>query len=87
MGVTMPLTYRLPNWPFTRRLLKEPGDMGFIRNDAGDMIPPFGGEGFPWIGGDLQTIRHFLRDDAPPPPPSTEILIDLDDGDSGESFD
>ena len=55
--------------------------MGFIRNDAGDMIPPFDGEGFPWIGGDLQTIRHFLRDDAPPPPPSTEILIDLDDGD------
>ena len=29
------------------------GDMGFIRNDAGDMIPPFGGEGFV-DGGDPQ---------------------------------
>lgn len=55
--------------------------MAFIRNDAGDMIPPFGGEKFPWIGGDLQTVRHFLRDDAPSPPPSDEILIDLPDGD------
>ena len=55
--------------------------MGFIRNDAGTRIPPFGGEAFPWIGGDAQTIRHFLRHDAPPPPPSQDICLDLDDGD------
>ena len=55
--------------------------MGFLRNDAGDVIPLFGGERFPWIGGDLQTIRHFLRHDAPPPNPGEEVLIELDDGD------
>ena len=55
--------------------------MGFLRNDAGDVIPLFGGERFPWIGGDLQTIRHFLRHDAPPPDPGEEVLIELDDGD------
>ena len=55
--------------------------MGFVRNDAGDLIPPFAGEALPWIGGDLQTMRHFLRKDAPPPPPSRKVLIDLDDGD------
>ena len=55
--------------------------MAFIRNDAGNLVPPFGGEAFPWIGGDAQTIRHFLRRDAPPPPPSREVLIDLEDGD------
>ena len=54
---------------------------GFLRNDVGAMVPPFGGEAMPWIGGDLQTVRHFLRHDAPPAPPSTEIVIDLDDGD------
>ena len=55
--------------------------MSFLRNDAGDVIPPFGGESFPWIGGDLQTVRHFLRHDAPVPDSGEEILIDLDDGD------
>ena len=55
--------------------------MAFLRNDAGDLIPPFAGEAAPWLGGDLQTMRHFLRRDAPPPPTSREILIDLDDGD------
>ena len=55
--------------------------MSFIRNDAGDVIPPFGGERFPWIGGDLQTIRHFLRHDAPVPDAGEEVLIELDDGD------
>ena len=55
--------------------------MAFLRNDAGDLIPPFTGEALPWRGGDLQTMRHFLRRDAPVPPPSQEILIDLDDGD------
>lgn len=55
--------------------------MAFLRNDAGGLIPPFAGEAIPWLGGDLQTMRHFLRRDAPPPPPSREILIDLDDGD------
>ena len=56
--------------------------MAFIRNDAGTLVPPFGGEAFPWIGGDAQTIRHFLRHDAPAPPPSREIRLDLDDGDA-----
>jgi len=55
--------------------------MTFLRNDAGDLIPPFAGEAAPWLGGDLQTMRHFLRRDAPPPPPSREILLGLDDGD------
>ncbi|MEK9559026.1 MAG: alpha/beta fold hydrolase, partial [Alphaproteobacteria bacterium] len=55
--------------------------MTFLRNDAGGLIPPFAGEAAPWLGGDLQTMRHFLRRDAPPPPPSREILLDLDDGD------
>jgi predicted alpha/beta-fold hydrolase len=55
--------------------------MAFIRNDAGSLVPPFGGEAFPWIGGDAQTLRHFLRRDAPAPPPSREVLLDLDDGD------
>jgi len=55
--------------------------MTFLRNDAGDLIPPFAGEAAPWIGGDLQTMRNFLRRDAPAPPPSREILLDLDDGD------
>ena len=55
--------------------------MSFLRNDAADVIPPFGGERFPWIGGDLQTIRHFLRHDAPVPDSGEEVLIELDDGD------
>lgn len=55
--------------------------MTFVRNDVGGLIPPFGGEAFPWIGGDAQTVRHFIRRDAPPPPPSRRIEIDLDDGD------
>jgi len=55
--------------------------MGFLRNDVGDVIPPFGGERFRWIGADLQTVRHFLRKDAPSPGPGEEVLIDLDDGD------
>ena len=55
--------------------------MAFLRNDADDMIPPFTGEALCWRGGDLQTMRHFLRRDAPVPPPSQEVLIDLDDGD------
>ena len=55
--------------------------MAFIRNDAGTLIPPFRGEAFPWIGGDAQTIRHFLCQDAPAAPPSQEICLDLADGD------
>ena len=55
--------------------------MGFVRNDAGAILPPFGGERFPWIGGDLQTIRHFFRHDAPVPEPGDEVLVDLADGD------
>ena len=52
---------------------------GFLRNDVGAMVPPFGGEALPWIGGDLQTVRHALRHDAPQALPSTEILIDSAD--------
>ena len=55
--------------------------MGFLRNDAGGVLPPFGGERFPWIGGDLQTIRHYLRHDAPVPDAGEEVLIELADGD------
>ncbi|MEC8674069.1 MAG: alpha/beta fold hydrolase [Pseudomonadota bacterium] len=55
--------------------------MGFLRNDAGEILPPFGGERFPWIGGDLQTIRHYLRHDAPAPDAGEKVLIDLADGD------
>ena len=55
--------------------------MGFLRNDAGGILPPFGGERFPWIGGDLQTIRHYLRHDAPVPDAGEEVLIELADGD------
>ena len=53
----------------------------FVRNDVGAMIPPFGGERPPWLGGDAQTVRHFLRMDAPPPPPGQEVVLELDDGD------
>ena len=55
--------------------------MGFLRNDVGTVVPPFGGEAFPWIGGDLQTVRHFFRHDAPCPDPGEEVLIELADGD------
>ena len=55
--------------------------MGFLRNDAGGVLPPFGGERFPWIGGDLQTIRHYLRHDAPVPDAGEKLLIELSDGD------
>ena len=55
--------------------------MAFLRNDVGTVVPPFGGEAFPWIGGDLQTVRHFFRHDAPCPDPGEEVLIELADGD------
>jgi len=55
--------------------------MAFCRNDAGGMMPPYGGERFPWIGADLQTIRHFMRHDAPLPDPGEQVMITLDDGD------
>ncbi len=55
--------------------------MGFLRNDTGPAIPTFGGEAFPWIGGDAQTLRHFIRRDAPAAPPGETVILDLDDGD------
>ncbi|MDA7598755.1 alpha/beta fold hydrolase [Alphaproteobacteria bacterium] len=55
--------------------------MGFIRNDAAGLIPHFGAEALPWLGGDAQTLRHFIRRDAPTPPPNETVLLDLDDGD------
>ena len=55
--------------------------MAFLRNDSGTRIPPFDGEAFPWIGGDAQTLRHFLRNDAPNAPAGETIILDLEDGD------
>ncbi len=45
------------------------------------MIPAFGGEAFPWKGGDLQTLRHFICCDAPPAPVGERVLLNLPDGD------
>lgn len=55
--------------------------MAFLRNDVGPVVPPFGGEVFPWIGGDLQTVRHYFKHDAPRPDPGDEVVIELADGD------
>ena len=55
--------------------------MTFLRNDVGPIVPPFGGEVFPWIGGDLQTVRHYLKHDAPRPDAGEEVVIELADGD------
>ena len=55
--------------------------MAFLRNDVGPVVPPFGGEVFPWIGGDLQTVRHYFKHDAPRPDAGKEVVIELADGD------
>ena len=59
----------------------EDGQITFVRNDAEDLIPAFDGEAFPWKGGDLQTMRHFICRDAPSAPLAEPILLDLPDGD------
>ena len=59
----------------------EDGQITFVRNDADDLIPTFDGEAFPWKGGDLQTMRHFICRDAPSAPLAEPILLDLPDGD------
>ena len=50
------------------------------RHDAKD-LPAFGGEALPWLGGDLQTLKHFIKRNIERPDQGEEILIDLDDGD------
>ena len=57
------------------------GQIAFVRNDAENLIPSFGGEALPWKGGDLQTMRHFICCDAPPAPVGERVLLDLPDGD------
>ena len=37
---------------------------------------------FPWLTGDLQTIRDTLRRDAPDPGPGTRLWLELGDGDA-----
>jgi predicted alpha/beta-fold hydrolase len=37
---------------------------------------------FPWWGGDLQTLRNTLMQDAPDPGPFTRLLLPLPDGDA-----
>ncbi len=60
---------------------QEDAQITLIRNDAKHLIPTFGGEVFPWKGGDLQTLRHFICRDAPSAPSGEQVLLDLPDGD------
>ncbi|MCE2517596.1 MAG: alpha/beta fold hydrolase [Alphaproteobacteria bacterium] len=54
--------------------------MTMRRHDA-PHLPAFGGEAWPWRGGDLQTLRHFIRRDIPEVKGGARVVIDLDDGD------
>lgn len=55
--------------------------MSFLRCDLPYQPLEFSGERFPWLGGDLQTLRNNLISLMPPVPPSEEMVIDLPDGD------
>ena len=44
-------------------------------------LPYFEGEVFPWIGGDLQTLRHYLARDVADPPKGDAMTVTLEDGD------
>ena len=44
-------------------------------------LPYFEGERLPWKGGDLQTLRHFIRRDINDLEPGEEMTTTLDDGD------
>lgn len=44
-------------------------------------LPHFEGERLPWIGGDLQTLRHFIRRDIKPLEDGEALTVTLDDGD------
>ena len=45
-------------------------------------LPHFEGEVFPWIGGDLQTLRHYIARDVPGLPDGEEKTVTLEDGDT-----
>lgn len=55
--------------------------MSFIRHDAPYQCVDFAGETLPWIGGDLQTMRHSLIGTDPLCENGEHVLIDLPDGD------
>ena len=55
--------------------------MPMIRHDIA-RLPAFRGESWPWIGGDLQTIRSVLMNDAPSLAQGDMLTIPLDDGDA-----
>ena len=44
-------------------------------------LPHFEGERFPWLGGDLQTLRHFIKRDIKPLDDGEAMQVTLDDGD------
>lgn len=44
-------------------------------------LPHFEGERFPWLGGDLQTLRHFIKRDIKPLDDGEAMRLTLDDGD------
>ena len=53
-----------------------------IRHDI-PSLPPFRGEALPWLGGDLQTLKSTLLQDAPQLHPKGEMLtLPLEDGDA-----
>lgn len=54
--------------------------MGMVRHD-GAGLEAFGGEAWPWKGGDLQTLKTALLPKIQPLPDGREIVVDLDDGD------
>lgn len=45
------------------------------------VIPAFAGERWPWVGGDLQTLRDWLSGRMPALPSGTEIILKQADGD------
>ena len=44
-------------------------------------LPHFEGERLPWLGGDLQTLRHFIKRDIKPLDDGEAMQVTLDDGD------
>ena len=56
--------------------------MSMIRHDI-PSLPPFRGEALPWLGGDLQTLKSTILQDAPQLHPKGEMLtLPLEDGDA-----
>lgn len=52
-----------------------------MRKQTAQDLPSFGGEAWPWIGGDLQTLKQFIRGGIAPVKNGEACLIDLPDGD------